>query len=472
MSRIVVAGGGLIGMAAAMMFAKDGAEVIVLERDDCAVPGSPGTAWQDWDRRGIAQFRQPHFLHPAGHHILCGELPEVAEAVQGAGATTFNPLTLMPPFIEDRAPRERDERFTTVTARRPVLEYAFATCAHRHVDVRRGVTVSELLTGTRAAPGVPHVTGVRTSDGEHIACDLVVDAMGRRSELPRWLAALGTRPVTEEAEDSGFTYYTRYFRSAGGEPPGFITGLLTHFDSFSLLTLPADDDTWSVTVYISSRDQALKELRQPGNWSALVGACPLHAHLLDGEPVSEILPMSGIVDLRRRTVVDGTPVATGILPVGDATCCTNPSLGRGMTMGLIHAAGTAEVVRQHLDDPLALAAGHDQMSQDRILPWYRQTVQLDRARKAQIDASIAGAPAAAPPGFDGGDTPGWADLQVAMMYDADAFRAFMEIISMLALPGDIMARPGFSEHLAKAAAGREPFEMPGPSRADLLSSLS
>ena len=252
----------------------------------------------------------------------------------------------------------------------------------------------------------------------------------------------------------------------------FITGLLTHFDSFSLLTLPADDDTWSVTVYICSRDQALKELRQPGNWSALVGACPLHSHLLDGEPVSEILPMSGIVDRRRRIVVDGTPVATGVLPVGDAMCCTNPSLGRGMTMGLIHAAGTAEVVRQHLDDPLALAAGHDQMSQDRILPWYRQTVQLDRARKAQIDASIAGAPAAAPPGFDGGDTPGWADLQVAMMYDADAFRAFMEIISMLALPGDIMARPGFSEHLAKAAAGREPFEMPGPSRADLLSSLS
>ena len=56
--------------------------------------------------------------------------------------------------------------------------------------------------------------------------------------------------------------------------------------------------------------------------------------------------------------------------------------------------------------------------------------------------------------------------------EADAFRAFMEIISMLALPGDIMARPGFSEHLAKAAASREPFEMPGPSRADLLSSLA
>ena len=312
MPRIIVAGGGLIGMAAAMMLAQDGAEVIVLERDEDAVPGSPGSAWQDWDRRGIAQFRQPHFLHPAGHQILGGRLPEVAEAVQGAGGTTFDPLTLLPPFIEDRAPREDDERFTTVTGRRPVLEYAFATCAQRHVDVRRGVTVSELVTGQPAAPGVPHVTGVRTSGGEHIACDLVVDAMGRRSELPRWLAALGARPVTEEAEDSGFTYYTRYFRSPAGEIPAFITGLLTHFDSFSLLTLPGDAGTWSVTVYISSRDQALKELRQPDNWAALLGACPLHAHLLDGEPVSEILAMSGIVDRRRRAVVDGTPVATGI----------------------------------------------------------------------------------------------------------------------------------------------------------------
>jgi 2-polyprenyl-6-methoxyphenol hydroxylase-like FAD-dependent oxidoreductase len=472
MSRIVVVGGGLIGMAAAMMFAQDGAEVIVLERDEDAVPGSPGTAWQDWDRRGIAQFRQPHYLQSAGHQILSGRLPEVAEAVRGAGGTTYDPLTLLPPFIEDRAPRQGDERFATVTARRPVLEYAFASCAQRHVDIRRGVTVSELVAGQPAAPGVPHVTGVRTADGDQIACDLVVDAMGRRSELPRWLAALGARPVAEEAEDSGFTYYTRYFRSPAGEPPGFITGLLTHFDSFSLLTLPGDAGTWSVTVYISSRDQALKELRQPGNWAAVVGACPLHAHLLNGEPVSEILPMSGIVDRRRRAVVDGTPVATGVLLVGDAMCCTNPSLGRGMTMGLLHAAGTAELVRQHLDDPLALAAGHDQMSQDRLLPWYRQTVQLDRARRAQIDASIAGTPAAAPPGFAGGDTPGWADLQVAMLYDADAFRAFMEIISMLALPGDIMARPGFSEHLAKAAAGREPFEMPGPSRADLLTSLA
>jgi len=240
MPRIVVAGGGLAGLSAGMMLTRDGCEVTVLERDNDALPGSPGSAWQDWDRRGIAQFRQPHYMHAAGCQVLATLLPEVKDALLSAGGTAFNTLALLPPFIEDREPRDGDDRFATVTARRPVIEYAVASCAQGQVDVRRGIAVTELLTGQPAAPGVPHVTGVRTSDGEELTCDLVIDAMGRRSELPRWLAALGARPVAEEAEDSGFAYYTRYFRSPTGQPPPFITGLLTPFDSFSLLTLPGE----------------------------------------------------------------------------------------------------------------------------------------------------------------------------------------------------------------------------------------
>ena len=68
------------------------------------------------------------------------------------------------------------------------------------------------------------MTGVRTSSGDELAADLVIDAMGRRSGLPGWLAALGARPVAEEAEDSGFTYYTRYFRSAAGSAPSSSPG--------------------------------------------------------------------------------------------------------------------------------------------------------------------------------------------------------------------------------------------------------
>jgi len=53
-------------------------------------------------------------------------------------------------------------------------------------------------------------------------------------------------------------------------------------------------------------------------------------------------------------------------------------------------------------------------------------------------------------------------MQVAMLYDPDVFRAFLEIISLRALPEDIMVRPGFSEHVAKAAADRRPSRCPAP----------
>jgi hypothetical protein len=179
--------------------------------------------------------------------------------------------------------------------------------------------------------------------------------------------------------------------------------------------------------------------------------------------------MSGVVDRHRRYVVDGTPVVTGLVTVGDSSCCTNPSLGRGMTMGFMHAVGTVDVVRDHLDDPLALAHGHDQMTQDRITPWYRNTVAFDRARKEQIDAAIEGRPARGPTGESASAQ---SAFMVAMLHDADVYRAFMETISMLALPEEVMARPGLSDRIGAAAAGQKATPLPGPSRDELLRELA
>lgn len=470
MPGIVILGGGVIGLATAAMLARQGHDVTVLERDRQPVPGSPDEAVRDWDRRGVAQFRLPHYLHPGGRLILDEYLPEVTKALVAAGAASFDTLALMPPFITDRAPREGDERFVTVTGRRPVIEHAVATVAEQAADVRRGVHVTGLLTGTRVAPGVPHITGVRTSDGQEIAADLVIDAMGRRSPLPAWLAAIGAQSPAEEQEDSGFTYYTRYFRPANGTPPPFRAGLLTHFDCFSLLTLPGDCGVWSVTIYISSRDQALKRLREPGPWAALVGSCPLHAHLLDGEPVTGLEAMSGIVDRYRRLTVDGTPVATGIVAVGDSSMCTNPSLGRGITMGLMQAAGTAGVIREQLGDPMALARAHDKMTQATVTPWYRHTVGLDRARRDQVNASINGGPPPARPAPARAQAAGQA-LQAAAMVDAGLFRALSEIIGMLAAPAEVLGRPGLAERALAAADGQALPPPPGPSRAEVLRML-
>src|SRR5207237_4895173 len=106
--------------------------------------------------------------------------------------------------------------------------------------------------------GTPHVADVRTADGQEFRADLVVDASGRQSCAPQWLASIGARPPYEEQEDSGFTYYTRYFR---GTQPQRAAPTLTMFESMTLLTLPGDNGTWSVTIFTASGDQPLKNLR-------------------------------------------------------------------------------------------------------------------------------------------------------------------------------------------------------------------
>jgi hypothetical protein len=59
-----------------------------------------------------------------------------------------------------------------------------------------------------------------------------------------------------------------------------------------------------------------------------------------------------------------------------------------------------------------------------------------------------------------------------MLYDADLFRAFIEIVSMLATPQQVLARPGMTDRIAAVAAEHEEVVIPGPTRADVLASLS
>ena len=469
MATILVLGGGVIGLSTAMILTRQGHSVTVFERDTEPLPGSPEEAWETWERRGVAQFRQAHYVHASGKRLLDSHLPEVNEALLRAGCITFDLLTTMPPSITDRTPREGDERFITITGRRPTIEHAVATVAEKVVSVRRGVSVVGLVTGSPAANGVPHVTGVRIAEGEDVSADLIIDATGRRSKLPNWLEAIGARRPIEEAEDSGFLYYTRFFRSTTGELPIYRAGLNTYFDSFSVLTLPGDAGAWSVTLFISSGDKALKKFRDPKLWTALVAACPLHAHWLDGEPITDVLPMAGTTDRYRRFVVDDVPVATGIVSIGDAWACTNPLLGRGIAMGLMHAFGTAEVVRQHLDDPLALALAHDSMTETRVTPWYRNTIEIDRRWVARFNALIEGRPdpQSADPRAHIPDV-----LAVAMRYDADVFRAAVEMRSLLALPQEVMTRPGLVDRIIELAGAHDAVVPPEPSRAELLRMLA
>jgi 2-polyprenyl-6-methoxyphenol hydroxylase-like FAD-dependent oxidoreductase len=468
MARIIVLGGGVCGLTAGMLLTRDGHEVTVLERDAASVPDSVQEAWEDWERDGVTQFRLAHFVQPGGRAILEEMLPEVFEALVAAGAKRMDLLGLMPPNLIEAGARPGDERFVTYTARRSTFEQVLGKAAQAEpgFEIRRGTVVRELT--MKLANGTPHVTGVRLDSGDTLEADLVVDAMGRGSQLPRWLSDANVGQLYEESEDSGFIYYGRFFRSEDGSTPQPFGPPLAPIGSFSVLTLPSDNGTWSVTLVASSGDQPLKRMRDPDLWTAVLKACPLHAHWLEGEPLSGLDAMGGVLDRFRRLVTDGRPMVTGIALLGDAWACTNPSLGRGITLGLKHANCLREVVSSHLEDPLQFALAWDAATEEHLTPWYRETIEEDRARLHELDALRNGlepAPASGQSAILRGA------LNTAALYDPELFRAFLASRGVLTPLSETFAEDGVAERILELAGEHEPLAIPGPDREELLALL-
>jgi len=446
--RAVVAGAGPIGLATAMLLARHGWQVRVYDKDPQGPPESPDELWSSWDRPGVAQFRMPHLMMPRFRQLLDAELPAVRDRMERLGARRFNLTEALPRTLPDRSPRPEDTRFQTLTARRPIVEAAFAQVAADTpgVEIVRGVGVEGPLAASTHGrdTSTPRVSGVLTSTGERVTADLVVDALGRRSPLPRWVAGLGGRSPFEEASDAGFAYYARHFTSRDGAVPEYRGPIGGAVGSLLALTIVGDNACWTVALVPTAGDAPLKALRHVDAWERVARAIPHVAPWLDGEPLGNVLPMAGVLDRYRRLVVEGRPVVTGLVAVGDSWACTNPTAGRGISLGLAQAVALREVARECGDDLPQLALRLDEVTESALTPWYRDQVDRDRHRAATLSAFVEGRQPQT------GAHPG-AELQAAFLaaaaHDPEVARAALETFACLALPGEVMSRPGLSERV-------------------------
>ena len=431
-------------------------------------PGGPEDAWDSWDRKGVTQFRLSHFFLSRYRHILEAELPDVAAAIERDGGLRFNPTGRHPRRRCSGGLREGDERFELLSGRRAVVERAVASVAgETRVSLCGGVWRSKSCWAGRR-PLLAYRTSPACGPWTARSCGPTSSSTAVAAGPPcrrGWKRSGPAAPV-DEVEDSGFIYLARHFRSRDGQLPFALGPLLQSYGSISVLTLPADNATWSVTLIARSGDRALLGLKDVARWEAAVRSLPTVAHWIDGDPIEErIITMAKIEDRIRELRPGGLPVATGILAVADAWACTNPSVGRGASIGMLHAQTLRDTLRHTGPDrPGELSEAFAVATADIVEPWYKATLAFDRHRLAEMAAEANGATYEP-------DDPAYemtGALAAASSRDPDVLRAFLDIVGVLDLPQDVMARPGMFEKIIEFGADWRTKEAIGPNRDQLV----
>ena len=447
----VVLGGGIAGLAAARLLTRHFSRVVVLERD-VRKETTPANAFVAWDRPGVPQFRHSHAFLARIRQVLLAHLPEVMERLREVGVKEIRLLDTAPAGMTF-VPEPDDEDLVLLSCRRATFEWVLRDVVARRqgVVLREGVGVAGLVADEGGAGGRPRVTGVRLADGEVVPAALVVDASGRRSRAPDWLAALGTSPVRERTADTGIFYYTRFYRLRRGRAPRGTTGLVAgDLGWVKLAVFPGDHDTFSITVGAPLDEPRLRGLVDPTRFERFLSAFPgmkpwrgrgAASPLLG--PKTPVLVMGQLRNRLRHFVAADGPLAEGFVAIGDAAYHSNPIYGRGATCAVVQAALLDESLARHSGDLHAAALHLHRRSEAELRGFWEAAVATDRRmlgdrRSLSLTDPLGLLVTAAAQGF------GWfidRGIVPASRVDAAVFRGLMRVFNMLTAPERLLRDP-------------------------------
>ncbi|BBZ37821.1 FAD-dependent oxidoreductase [Mycobacterium conspicuum] len=337
----MVIGASIAGLSAARVLADRYDRVTVYERDE--LPDEPA------NRATVPQDRHLHMLMARGAIEFENLFPGLLKDMVAAGV----------PILENRPDcihlgaaghvlgtgRTLRDEFTAYVPSRPHLEWQLRRRIGElgNVEIQRRSVQEPIFDAARQ-----RVTGVRLDIGdaaEIVDADLVVDAAGRGTRLPVWLAQWGFEKPVEQTVDIGINYATQQLRI----PDGLIAEKVviagaSHDKSLGLGMLCYEDGTWVLTTF------GVAGIKPPDAFPGMLALAAelLPAHLSDavsraeplGDPAFHAFPAS---KWRRYDKLDRFPA--GIVPVGDAVASFNPTFGQGMTMTALQASHLRRALR-------------------------------------------------------------------------------------------------------------------------------
>jgi 2-polyprenyl-6-methoxyphenol hydroxylase-like FAD-dependent oxidoreductase len=443
-TRAVVLGGSIAGLFAARVLADAYDEVIVVDRDRLVGIGEP--------RRSRPQGRHINALHCRGRLVMEELFPGITAQMIADGCPSGDMADNVRWYFDGRRAQPHFVDLLAVPATAPVMERYI----RERTQALPAVTFMEQhdILGLVTTPDQSQVTGVRVqglqgdSPEETLRADLVVDATGRGSRTPVWLAQLGYPPVEEERTKIGLGYVTQHYTLRADPWQGdlAIIPVASPRVPRGAIFTKTDSGKVELTAYgllgdHPPTDQAgfyefIKSLAVPDIYDALQHADPID------EPVAFRFPTT----IRRR-YERMTSFPAGLLVTGDAVTCFNPVYAQGQTV----AALSALVLRQHLH------SGAAPIPQQYFSDLARDVIDAPWEMTHTVDLSYPGVPGRRTLKVRIGQAY-LARVQAAATRDGTVTAAYMRAAGMVDPPSALM-RPGFMLRVL-----RKSWRGPAPAR--------